>query len=391
MTNTKITKSKAVWPVLFSFFVVSFVDLVGTGVDELKQSADTPDYLLQLIPLVAFIWFFLISVPAGIWQARYGKKRVLNIAILITVLGLFVPLVGNTLPVILVSFALMGIGNTIMQVAANPLLMSVVPAEKGSGYLSLSQFIKSLGSMVGPYVAAVVGPLVASAIGFEGEGTWRFGLYLFGIVALLAWLWLSLTPIAEEKNADSQVTIGSCLKLLGNRYIALMVLGIFAVVGIDVAINSNIGTFLQLKIGVSEEAAKYGKSVYFFAKMLGTLVGGILLMKGNANTFLKWSTLLALVFVFALTFVQHSIAAWILVGLISLGVSNIFPLIYSITVGNYPDRSDEISGLMMMAISGGAIFPLLVGLAMQSHLNGGLWIIFGLLVFILLLTRVKKS
>ncbi len=391
MTNTQITKSKAVWPVLFSFFVVSFVDLVGTGVDELKQGADTPDYLLQLIPFVAFIWFFLISVPAGIWQARYGKKRVLNIAILITVLGLFVPLLGNTLPVILVSFALMGIGNTIMQVAANPLLMSVVPAEKGSGYLSLSQFIKSLGSMVGPYVAAVVGPLVASAIGFEGEGAWRFGLYLFGIVALLAWLWLSITPVTEVKNEDTQVTIATCLKLLGNRYITLMVLGIFAVVGIDVAINSNIGTFLQLKIGVSEEAAKYGKSVYFFAKMLGTLVGGILLMKGNANTFLKWSTLLALVFVLALTFVQHSIAAWILVGLISLGVSNIFPLIYSITVGNYPDRSDEISGLMMMAISGGAIFPLLVGLAMQSHLNGGLWIIFGLLVYILLLTRVKKS
>ncbi|WP_439183308.1 MFS transporter [Carboxylicivirga taeanensis] len=384
-------RAKTILPILFSFFVVSFVDLVGTGVDELKQSANTPDYLLQLIPFVAFIWFFLISVPAGIWQARYGKKKVLNMAILVTAFGLFVPVLGNSLPVILGSFALLGIGNTIMQVAANPLLMSVVPAERASGYLSLSQFIKSVGSMIGPYVAAVVGPFVASAIGFDGAGSWRFGLYLFGIVALLAWLWLRMTPIEEQKKEDSQVTFTSCLALLGNRYIALMVLGIFAIVGVDVAINSNIGTFLQLKIGVDGETAKYGKTVYFFAKMIGTLLGGILLMRGEPKTFLKYSALFAMVVVMVLTFADNSIVAWLLVGLISLGVANIFPLIYSITVGHYPQRSDEISGLMMMAISGGAVFPLVVRLAMGIHLNGGLWIIFGLLAFVLFLTRVKPS
>ena len=387
----KSATSRHILPVLFSFFVISFVDLVGTGVDELKESADTPAYLLQLIPFVTFIWFFLLSVPAGIWQARHGKKKVLGISILITAAGLFVPLLGNTLYIILISFSLLGIGNTIMQVSANPLLVEVVPSGKASGFLSFSQFIKSLGSMIGPYVAAVVGPFIAQTIGFEGEGSWRFGLYLFGLVSLVSFLWLNATKIRETYGSENQVTFKSCLLLLGNTYIALMVLGIFAVVGIDVAMNSNIGTFLHLKIGIDLEAAKYGKSVYFFAKMIGTFAGGIILMRGNATTFLRFSALIALVFVLVLTFVQNNVAAWIIVGLISLGVSNIFPLIFSISVGNYPGRSNEISGLMMMAISGGAIFPFLVGLAMEFHPNGGLWVIFGLLLFILGLSRIKPS
>jgi fucose permease len=355
----------------------------------LKQNSNTPEYLLQLIPFVAFIWFFLLSVPAGIWQAKIGKKRVLNVAILITSVGLFVPVLGNNLPVILVAFSLLGIGNTIMQVAANPLLVDVVSDKKASSFLSLSQFIKSVGSMIGPFVAAVIGPLVANLFNYEGAGTWRFGLYLFGIISLLSFFWLSVTKIEEKAVSEERVSISSCFKLLSNRYIALMVLGIFAVVGIDVALNSNIGTFLHLKIGVGEEMAKYGKSVYFFAKMVGTFGGAIILMKWDPKKILGISSILAIVAVIALTITSNEISAWIFVGLISLGVSNIFPLIYSLTVGNYPNRSNEISGLMMMAISGGAIFPFLVSLAMEYHLNGGLWVIFILLVFILFLTKIK--
>lgn len=382
-------KSRIIFPVLLSFFVVSFVDLVGTGVDELKQNSNTPGYLLQLIPFVAFIWFFLLSVPAGIWQTKIGKKRVLNFAILITSVGLFVPAFGNNLPIILLSFSLLGIGNTIMQVAANPLLVDVVPDKKASSFLSLSQFIKSVGSMIGPFVAAVVGPLLAQLFNYEGQGTWRFGLYLFGFISLLSFFWLSVTRIEEKAVTEEKVSILSCFKLLSNQYIALMVFGIFAVVGIDVALNSNIGTFLHLKLGVGEEMAKYGKSVYFFAKMVGTFAGAIILMKWDPRKILSISSILAILAVLALTFTSTEILAWILVAVISLGVSNIFPLIYSITVGNYPQRSNEISGLMMMAISGGAFFPFLVGLSMDYHLNGGLWLIFVLLLFIFFLGRIN--
>jgi len=387
----KASKTKFILPVLLSFFVVSFVDLVGTGVDELKQNSNTPEYLLQLIPFVAFIWFFLLSVPSGIWQAKIGKKRVLNVAILITAIGLFVPILGNNLPVILVAFSLLGIGNTIMQVAANPLLIDVVPDDRASSYLSFSQFMKSLGSMIGPFVAAVVGPFLAHLFGYEGAGTWRFGLYLFGIISLLSFFWLSITKIEEKSENQEKVSILSCFKLLSIRYIALMVLGIFAVVGIDVALNSNIGTFLHLKLGIGEEAAKYGKSVYFFAKMIGTFAGAIILMKWDPKKILGISSILAIVAVIALSITSNEIAAWIFVGLISLGVSNIFPLIYSLAVGNYPNRSNEISGLMMMAISGGAFFPFLVRLSMEFNLNGGLWLILSLLIYILFLVRISPG
>ena len=379
-------------PVLLSFFVMSFADLVGTGVDELKQSADTPRYILQLIPFVAFIWFFLLSVPVGIWQDRIGKKKALNWGILVTALGLFVPVLGNTLPVILLAFSLLGIGNTIIQVSANPLLFDIVPSDKASSYMSFSQFLKSIGSMIGPFVAAVLGPKLAVMFGDQsGVGTWRYGLYLFGIIAILSWTWLASVKVEESKSAGTRATVSSCFKLLSNKYVAMMVFGIFLVVGIDVAMNSNIGNFLELKIGINAETAKYGKSMYFFAKMIGTFVGAILLTKLSPRKFLIGSAILAIVGLVALAFTPNDIAAWATIFVVSLGVSNIFPIIFTITVGKMPERSNEISGLMMMAISGGAIIPFLVGYTMAVWLTGGILVLVASAGYMLLLGLSEKK
>lgn len=376
-------------PILMSFFVMSFIDLVGTGVDELKKSAAVPSYVLQLIPFVAFIWFFILSVPVGIWQDKIGKKKVLIFGIVITALGLLIPLLGNTLSVILVAFSLLGIGNTILQVSANPLLVDVVPSERSSSFLSFSQFIKSIGSMVGPYVAAVIGPWLANAFGMGGEGEWRFGLYLFAIVSILAALWLGSVQVEETVSEGKKASFASCMSLFGKRFITLMVLGIFLVVGIDVAMNSNIGTFLSQKIGMEEEASKYGKSMYFFAKMLGTFVGALLLTKLSARKFLVGSSWLSIFALVALAFTPNEIMAWVLIFIIGLGIANIFPLIFSITVGEFPDRSNEISGLMMMAISGGAVIPFLVGIAMDSMLVAGIFVLVACAVYLLYLGYIS--
>jgi fucose permease len=373
-------------PVLLSFFVMSFADLVGTGVDELKQSAETPRYILQLIPFVAFIWFFLLSVPAGIWQDRIGKKKALNWGILVTAIGLFVPIMGNTLPVILLAFSLLGIGNTIIQVSANPLLVDIVPTDKASSYMSFSQFLKSIGSMIGPFVAAVLGPKLAILVGDNsGIGTWRYGLYLFGAIAFLSWVWLGSVKVEESKSDAVRATLASCFKLLNNRFVAMMVFGIFLVVGIDVAMNSNIGNFLEMKLGIDAETAKYGKSMYFFAKMIGTFVGAILLTKLSPRKFLVGSSLLAIVALLALAFTPSELAAWITIFIVSLGVSNIFPLIFTLAVGKMPARSNEISGLMMMAISGGAIIPFIVGLTMNMWSAGGILVLVASAVYLLAL------
>jgi len=378
-------------PVLLSFFVMSFADLVGTGVDELKQSADTPRYVLQLIPFVALIWYFLLSVPVGIWQDKIGKKKALNIGILITAAGLFIPVFGNTLVVILLAFSVLGIGNVIIQVSANPLLVDIVPEDRSSSFLSLSQFFKSIGSMVGPFVAAITGPWLASLLGDNSEGAWRYGLYLFGLVALISWIWLSAVKVEETHNDGEKATFSSCFKLLGNNFILMMVMGIFLVVGIDVAMNSNIGNFLEEKIHIDAEMAKYGKSMYFFAKMIGTFVGAILLTKLSSRGFLIGSSLLAVVALLAMSFTQSAVMAWVIIFIISLGVSNIFPLLFSIAVSKMPERANEISGLMMMAISGGAIIPFIVGYAMDMWLPGGILVLVACAVYLLYLGLSPKT
>jgi len=378
-------------PVLLSFFVMSFADLVGTGVDELKQSADTPRYVLQLIPFVALIWYFLLSVPVGIWQDKIGKKKALNIGILITAVGLFIPVFGNTLVVILLAFSVLGIGNVIIQVSANPLLVDIVPDDKSSSFLSLSQFFKSIGSMVGPFVAGITGPWLASMLGDTSEGAWRYGLYLFGAVALVSWAWLSAVKVDETHSDGEKATLSSCFKLLGNNFVLMMVMGIFLVVGIDVAMNSNIGNFLEEKIHIDAEMAKYGKSMYFFAKMIGTFVGAILLTKLSSRGFLIGSSMLAVVALLAMAFTQSAVMAWVIIFIISLGVSNIFPLLFSIAVGKMPERANEISGLMMMAISGGAIIPFIVGYAMDMWLPGGILVLVACAVYLLYLGLSPKT
>ena len=378
-------------PVLLSFFVVSFIDLVGTGVDELKQDVTTPQYVLQLIPVVALIWFFLLSVPVGVWQDRAGKKRVLNIGILLTTVGLIVPVIGNTLPVILVAFSLLGIGNTILQVSANPLLVDVVPANRASSYLSFSQFIKALGSMVGPFFAGMIGPWIARLVGDDSPGSWRYGLYLFALISLLSWLWLSLVKIDETRTEREPASLRSCFRLLDNRYVLLMVMGIFVAVGIDVAINSNIGTFLSAKLGVEAEAAKYAKSLYFLAKVIGTFTGAMLLTRIAPRTFFFWSSVLLTLSLIALSFTPDQRSAWVIIVIVSLGAANIFPLIFSIMVGKLPGRANEISGLMMMAISGGALIPFLVGYAMAVYINGGMLLLVACAIYLILISLVRDG
>lgn len=389
--NKPTFKWSQVIPVLMSFFVMSFIDLVGTGVDELRRDSNTPAYILQLIPFVAFIWFFLLSVPVGIWQDKIGKKKTLNIGILITAIGLFVPILGNTLPVILVAFSLLGIGNTILQVSANPLLVDIVPGDKSSSILSFSQFVKSLGSVIGPFVAAVLGPWLAQLLGNTGGGEWRYGLYLFAAVSIIAFVWLSSVTVEEKKSSATRASLSSCFALLRNKYVLMMVLAIFAVVGIDVGINSNIGTFLIEKLGVPADTAIYGKSVYFFAKMTGTFIGAMLLTRLSSRKFLIGSSIVAAGSMVLLAITPNVLSAWIIIGLISLGVSNIFPLVFSLTVAKMPTRANEISGLMMMAISGGAVIPFLTGFAMTKNINGGIYILLICTLYILLAALVSKK
>jgi MFS transporter, FHS family, L-fucose permease len=372
--NSKINISK-ILPVLMSFFVMSFVDLVGIGVDRVSTDMNLSATLAQLIPSAAFLWFLLLSVPVGILQSRLGKRFILNIGMGVTALGLLVPFFFYSFAMVLTGFALLGIGNTIVQVSANPLLVDAVPSNRRSSFLSFSQFIKAIGSMIGAPLAA----LFASRF-----GDWKLMFLVFGIISILSVVWLGSVKIDEIKQEGYKATFGTSFKLLGNGFILLMVLSIFLVVGVDVGFNSNSGQFLMKHFGIEQTAAESGRSVYFFGRMLGTFLGAILLTKFSSRNFFLWTTILSIVAFVAILLIPSKTLAWVLVFIIGFGVANIFPLVFSIAVERYPERSSEISGLMIMAVSGGAFIPLLIGwISDMSNILFGMSVLLVCLVYLL--------
>lgn len=350
MNTQKINISK-IAPVLMGFFVMSFVDLVGIGVDRVSLDMSLSATIAQLIPSAAFLWFLLLSVPVGVMQSRLGKHFMLNIGMGVTALGLFIPFFIYSFATVLIGFAFLGIGNTIVQVSANPLMVDVVPGNRRSSFLSFSQFVKAIGSMIGAPAAAFF------ALKF---GDWKLMFLVFGIVSILTVIWLGAVKIEESKQ-DFEPSLSSSFKLLGNNYILLMVIAIFVVVGVDVGFNSNSGQYLIKHFGIEQIAAESGRSVYFLGRMLGTFVGAIMLTKISSNKFFIWTTLLGILCLILIILVKSTFMAWVLIFLIGFTVANIWPLVFSITIGKFPERGNEISGLVMMAISGGAVIPLIIG------------------------------
>ena len=339
-------------PVLMAFFVMSIIDLVGISVDRVQEDMQLSNTLAQLIPSVTFLWFFLLSVPVGIIQSRIGKRLMLNIGMVVTALGLLIPFIFYSFSMVLLGFIFLGIGNTIIQVSANPLLVDVVPGNRTSSFLSFSQFVKAIGSMIGPPLAAVL----ASQF-----GDWKLMYLVFGVVTVFSIIWLSAVKIVESKQEEIKATITSSFKLLGNGYILIMVLSIFLVVGIDVGFNSNSGQFLMKRFGIDPEAATMGRSVYFFGRLLGTFAGAIILTSVSSRKLFVWTSVLGIIAFGTLLLIKSQVIAWGLVFITGIAIANIFPLVFALSVEKYPTRSNEISGLIMMAISGGAIIPLLVG------------------------------
>jgi MFS transporter, FHS family, L-fucose permease len=373
MTTEKVNISK-IAPVLMAFFVMSFCDLVGICVDRIKPVFQLTDTKAQLITSVVFVWFFLLSVPIGIVQSKIGKRNMLNIGIGVTALGLFIPFFFNTFEIMLAGFALIGIGNTIVQGSANPLMIDVVPGSRASSFLSFSQFVKAIGSML----AAPLAGILASQF-----GNWKLLLAVFGGISILAALWLGSVKIEETKQEGPKVTFASSFGLLKINFVLLMIISIFLVVGIDVGFNSNSGQFLMKQFGIGQVAAENGRTVYFIGRIIGTFAGAILLTQVSSRKFFMWTSLIGLISLIAILLVKSSALAWGLIFLIGLAVANIWPLIFSIVIEKNPLKRFEISGLVMMAISGGAVIPLLVGwVSDMSSIALGMTILLACMIYL---------
>jgi fucose permease len=163
-----------------------------------------------------------------------------------------------------------------------------------------------------------------------------------------------------------------------------MVLSIFVVVGVDVGFNSNSGQFLIKQFGIEQTAAESGRSVYFFGRMLGTFAGAIMLTRISSRSFFMWTSILGILCLAAILLVKSGAVAWILIFFIGLAIANIWPLVFSIAVEKHPLQNNEISGLMMMAISGGAVIPLLIGwISDMSNISWGMSVLIICMIYLL--------
>lgn len=359
--------NKKTLPIIFAFLCMGFGDVVGPLVGLAKDTFDLTYFLAMTLTFSGFIMFGLISVPTGIIQAKKGKKKVLMAGLIIAFLGLLIPIFSGMYGlapeinqskdsmffILLFAILLLGTGATLLQVAGNPIMRDVSKKGKYASNLSLGQAIKAIGSSLG----FLVPPAVAIWFGMD----WSILFPTFAALILIAMVWLQLTPIQEEKlDSSNVVSLGSCLKLLKNSYVLMMVVGIFIYVGAEVTMSSQIPILMKEVFGYSQYALWISWSLFFLPIFLGRLFGSFLLKKLEASFFLKLTVFVSIIgLVLLLMGVKFVAFAGII--LVGLGFANIFPLIFSITIEKFPERSNELSGLMVTAIVGGAFIPAITG------------------------------
>lgn len=351
MNSSKLNPGKVI-PVLFSFVVMGFVDIIGVATGYVKQDFQLTDFIAQFLPMMVLLWFFVLSVPAGVLQDKFGKRNMLNVGMVIQAVGLGLPFVHYSFPMMFASFILLGIGNTVIQVSANPLLQDVTPSDKLASFMSTSQFVKAIISFSGPLIATFMASFF---------GNWKLVFAVYGITSLLAAFWLSVTPIQESKPERKPASFSSCFGLLKNRFVALMALSIFLIVGAEVSINTNIVSVLIAKYGLTLETAAIGISFFFAGETISRFLGAIILNVIKPRLFLFLTTLLSLLGVVGIFLAPTNAVAFAAILIIGLGAGNMFPIIFSLALEKMPERANEISGLLIMAVSGGAVIPLVMG------------------------------
>jgi fucose permease len=349
-----------VLPVLFGFFIMGFVDVVGIATNYVKADFTLSDTIANLLPMMVFLWFLVFSVPTGLLMNKIGRRKTVILSGAITSVAMLIPLFSYQFPVILVAFALLGIGNTILQVSLNPLLTNVVSKDKLTSSLTLGQFIKAIASFLGPIIASV-------ASGYLGN--WKYIFPIFAVVTVLSTIWLLSTPIEEEPLEGKTSSFGECFGLLTDSTILLLFLGILFVVGVDVGLNTTIPKLLKERCALPLDKATLGTSLYFMARTIGAFAGAILLVKISGRKFFIVSIVIALAAMIALLPLTNMWAILVMVFILGLSVANVFSIIFSVALQRKPERANEISGLMIMGVAGGAILPVIMGVV--SDISGG--------------------
>lgn len=364
--NKEISLRK-ILPVMFGFFIMGFVDIVGVSTSYVKNDfAGMNDTMVNLISLSCFLWFFLLSIPTGMLMNRIGRKKTVLLSFALHVAAMIVPLAAYDFTAVLIAFALIGIGNTLLQVSLNPLVTNVIAGDKLTGTLTFGQFVKAVSSFLGPIIAAAV---TGSILG------WKMIFPIYAAISLLALVWLWLTPIAEQKVASADISIGHTFSLLKDKYIVAFFIGILVLVGVDVGMGITFPKLLMERCNLPLTDAGMGNSVYFFARTVGAFLGGILLMKLPERKFFAASVFVALAGLAGMIFLHGLWSILACVAVFGIGYANLFSIIFSISMQRVPERANEVSALLIVGVAGGAVIPPVLGVITDAFGSQGAAII----------------
>ena len=355
-------------PVMLCFFAMGFVDLVGIASNYVKEDLGLSDSVANIFPSMVFFWFLIFSVPTGMLMNRIGRKNTVLLSLAVTVVSLVLPLTGSSFGVMLASFCLLGIGNALMQTSLNPLISTVVKGGNLAGTLTFGQFVKAVASFLAPYIAmwGAIGAVPAMGYG------WKVLFLVYLVVGILSAVLLAVTPIGEEKASGGRASsLAGCLRLLGRPVVLLSFLGIMCHVGIDVGTNTTAPKLLMERLGMTLNEAAFATGLYFIFRTAGCLTGSFFLRMVNNRRFFAISVVMMALGMAGMFFGTSEAVLYAAIALVGYGNSNVFSQVFSQALLSVPDKQNEVSGLMIMGLFGGTVFPLVMGVAADAAGQAG--------------------
>lgn len=356
-TARKSTMAQMI-PVMLCFFAMGFVDLVGTATNYVQKDLGLSEASASIFPSLVFFWFLIFSVPTGMLMNKIGRKKTVLLSLAVTFISLLIPLFGESYMIMLLSFSFLGIGNAIMQTSLNPLVTNLISSNKLASTLTFGQFVKAIAS----FSATLIAPWGAATAMMTFGLNWRILFLIYAVICLLSLAALGATPIHEEKP-DKVSGIGECVRLLGRPFILLCFIGIMCHVGIDVGTNTYAPKVISERLGLALNEAIFGTTVYFICRTAGCFLGAFILRMMPPRSFFLISVLLMAAGMVILMTCHDLTMLFTGIGLIGVGNSNIFSVVFSQALIAAPAERNEVSGLMIMGLFGGTIFPLGMGAA----------------------------
>ena len=363
-----MNKKVMLLPLLAGFFVMGFGDIIGTVMNQVKaECAANADTISWLMPIFAYVWFLVISIPTGVMSGKIGRKNSVLVSLVVTVAAMAVPLFASAdrWYLYVVAFGLVGIGNTIIQAALPALMSNVVEPSQLASRISLGQFVKALCAALTPVFVY----LTATAL-----GNWKLLFPLYGVITVgaAAWLWLSKIPDERQpyhsttQPPNRPTTFAGCFAMMKEPYVAAMTVGILFSVGADVGFSVAIPEYLKNVYKVDVNVAGMGPTVYFVAKTVAAITGAVVFAKVSAAKCFPWCMGVGLVATAAIPFVSTPFAFLVIVAFVALLTANSFGMCMGLAIERFPGKANEISSLMVMAIVGGGIVSAVLGVAQSS-------------------------